>query len=98
MDSLDPVVSKIPSNEIIQKVTRMVSKMQELGATLIVTVSPDRLSKDLAGGLEGLANCVLDLEKSGSGGRLKVRKLKGASSKPKPEDFGIDSGKGMVFA
>ncbi len=98
LDSLDPVASKVPSNEIIQKLTGMVSKMQELGATLVVTVSPDQLSKDLAGALEDLASCVLDLEKSGSGGRLKVRKLKGASSKPKPEDFEIDSGKGMVFA
>ena len=98
LDSLDPVVSKIPSSEIIQKLTGMVSKMQEIEATLVITVTPDQLSKDLAGGLEDLANCVLDLEKSGSGGRLKVRKLKGASSKSNPEDFEIDSGKGMVFA
>lgn len=97
LDSLDPVASKTPSSEIIQKLTGMVGKMQEIGATLVITVSPDHLSKDLAGALEDLANCVLDLEKSGSGGRLKVRKLKGASSKPKPEDFEIDSGKGMVF-
>ncbi len=98
LDSLDPVASKIPVNEVVRKLTVMAGKMRELGATFVVTVTYDQLSKELAGALEDLADCVLDLEKSGSGGRLKVRKLKGATSKPKPEDFEIDSGKGMVFA
>lgn len=98
LDSLDPVASKIPANEAIRKLTAMVAKMRELGATFVVTVTPDSLSKELATSLEELADCVLDLEKSGSGGRLRVRKLKGAASKQKPEDFEIGSGKGMVFA
>lgn len=100
-DSLDKLAGKVPQKEFVKKFGELVSKIKDSGATLIVTVDLSKLSKDFAGSLEELADCVIDVstDRSNPNGRqLKVRRLNRASSKMEPETFEIDSGKGLVFA
>src|SRR5712692_1464860 len=99
-DSIDKLASKIPQKEFVKRLGEMVSKLKDTGATVIVTGNLSKLSKDLSGSLEDMADCLIDVSEDDSdskGRQLKVRRLNHVSSKIDPETFGIDSGKGLVF-
>ncbi len=98
IDSLNPLLSKITSSDLLPKLRSLAEKLKETGSTLIVTVDPSRLAKDTMSSLEDIATCFRELQGDGSkGGQLKVKKLNGAPSRLKPEEFEIQAGKGLLF-
>jgi len=98
LDSLDGFLSRVSAKEFLKGLREIADKLKESGATFVVTVDSEKLSKDFAGPLEDMADCVIDLEKHGSnGGRFRVRKLNGSATKSDPEPFEFDSAKGLVF-
>ncbi len=98
VDSLNPLVSKIAFNDLLPMLRSLAEKLKEIGSTLIVTVDQSRLAKDTITSLEEIATCLIELQGDGSkGGQLKVKKLNGAPSRLKPEEFEIQPGKGLLF-
>ena len=80
--------------------TDLVGKLKDSDVTFIVTIDLSKLSKDLVGSLNEMADCVVDLSKDESdpnGRRLKVQRLNQKSAKIDSEMFEIDSSKGIVF-
>ncbi len=99
-DSVDLLASKMPVKDFVKGLSQMVSKLKENGATVILTAGLSKLSKDLAGSLEDLADCIIDLsedESDSKGRELKIRRLNHSSSKLEPETLELDSSKGLVF-
>ena len=99
-DSLDGLASKVPAKDFAKSFTDLVGKLKDSGATFIVTVDLSKLSKDLVGSLNDLADCVVELSKDDSdpnGRQLKVQRLNQKSAKIDAETFEIDSSKGLVF-
>jgi len=98
LDSLDGFLSRVSAKEFLKGLREIANKLKESGTTFVVTVDSEKLSKDYAGPLEDMADCVIDLEKKGSnGGQFRVRKLNGSATKSDPEAFEFDSAKGLVF-
>ena len=98
VDSITELTSHTPSKDLPSKFRTLSDKMRENGSTLIVTLDPTKLSKDIVASLEDLANCVIELQGDAQkGGQLRVKKLNGTLSKLKPEDFEIQRGKGLLF-
>jgi archaellum biogenesis ATPase FlaH len=100
VDSLDSLAAKVPPKDFTKAFTDLVGKLKDTGATVIVTIDTTKLSKDLAGSLNDLADCSVDLSKDDSdpnGRELKVQRLNRSSAKVDPETFEIDSSKGLVF-
>ncbi len=99
VDSLDELISKMSAKDFVKGFRDIIEKLRESGATLVVTASSDKLSKDLSGPLDEMANCVIELEKEGSnGGRLRVRRQSGSEVKAEPQPYEFVSTKGLVFA
>jgi KaiC/GvpD/RAD55 family RecA-like ATPase len=99
-DSLDGLASKVPAKDFAKGFADLVGKLKDSGATFIVTIDLSKLSKDLVGPLNDLADCVVDLSKDDSdpnGRQLKVQRLNQKSTKIDPETFEIDASKGLVF-
>lgn len=99
-DSMDNLAAKMPSKDLTKGFTDIVNKLKDSGSTVIVTVDMSKVSKDLAGSLNDLADCVIDLSKDDSdpnGRELKVQKVNHSSAKIDAETFEIDSSKGLVF-
>gem|GEM_PF-2333269 len=100
LDSLDGLAAKVPAKDFTKAFTDLASKLKDSGATFIITVDMSKLSKDLAGSLNELADCSVDLSKDDSdpnGRELKVQRLNHSSAKVDAETFEIDSSKGLVF-
>jgi KaiC/GvpD/RAD55 family RecA-like ATPase len=100
VDSLDSLAAKVPAKDFAKAFTDLVSKLKDSGATVIVTIDMAKLSKDLAGSLNDLADCSVDLSKDDSdpnGRELKVQRLNHSSAKVDAETFEIDSKQGLVF-
>ncbi len=100
-DSLDGLASKVPGKDFAKGFTDLVGKLKDSGATFIITIDLSKLSKDLVGSLNDLADCVIDLSKDASdpnGRELKVQRLNQKSAKIDAETFEIDASKGLVFA
>jgi KaiC/GvpD/RAD55 family RecA-like ATPase len=100
LDSLDGLAAKVPSKDFTKAFTDLASKLKESGATFIITIDMSKLPKDLAGSLNELADCSVDLSKDDSdpnGRELKVQRLNHSSAKVEAETFEIDSSKGLVF-
>ena len=100
LDSLDGLAAKVPAKDFTKAFTDLASKLKDLGGTFIITVDMSKLSKDLAGSLNELADCSVDLSKDDSdpnGRELKVQRLNHSSAKVDAETFEIDSSKGLVF-
>ena len=99
-DSLDGLASKVPAKDFLKGFTDLVGKLKDSDVTFIVTIDLSKLSKDLVGSLNEMADCVVDLSKDESdpnGRRLKVQRLNQKSAKIDSEMFEIDSSKGIVF-
>ena len=99
-DSIDKLATKVPQKDFVKSFTELAGKLKDSGATLIVTVDMSQLSKDLAGPLTDIADCVADLSKDDSDPNereLKVQRLNQKSAKIDAETFEIDSSKGLVF-
>ncbi len=99
-DSIDQVVAKIQSKDLIKGFGETLDKLRDANATLVVTVDLSKAPKDIVKWLEDTAACVIDLDKDDSdpkGRELKVRKISGSASKIDAETFELDSGKGLVF-
>ncbi len=97
-DSLNTLASHVPAKEFGSKFREIVNKIRESGAIFVVAIDSEKSSKDIVGQLEDMADCVVNLEKEGANeGKLKIRKLNGADLKSQPEQFEIDSTKGMLF-
>jgi KaiC/GvpD/RAD55 family RecA-like ATPase len=100
VDSLDNLSTKVPAKDFTKAFTDLVNKLKDSGATVIVTIDMTKLSKDLAGSLNDLADCSVDLSKDDSdpnGRELKVQRLNHSSAKVDAETFEIDSKQGLVF-
>jgi KaiC/GvpD/RAD55 family RecA-like ATPase len=100
LDSLDGLAAKGPAKDFAKAFTDFVTKLKDSGATFIVTLDLSKLSKDLAGTLNDLADCSVDLSKDDSdpnGRELKVQRVNRASAKVDAETFEIDASKGLVF-
>lgn len=100
IDSLDSLAAKVPAKDFTKAFTDLVSKLKDSGATVIVTLDITKLSKDLAGSLNDLADCSVDLSKDDSdpnGRELKVQRVNRSSTKVDAETFEIDASKGLVF-
>ncbi len=99
-DSMDQVVAKIQSKDLIKGLVETLDKLRDANATLVVTVDLSKAPKDVVKWLEDTAACVIDLDKDDSDPNrreLKVRKISGSASKIDSETFELDSGKGLVF-
>ena len=99
-DSLDGLVAKVQAKDFAKGFTELAAKLKDSGATFIVTVNLSKLPKDLAGTLNDLADCVVDLSKDDSDPNvreLKVQRLNHSSAKVDAETFEIDANKGLVF-
>ncbi len=99
-DSIDPVVAKVASKDLVKRLGETLDKLRDSNVTLVLTVDLAKATKDLVKWLEDTASCVIDLDKDDSdpnGRELKVRKLNGSASKLDTETFEIDSSKGLVF-
>jgi len=99
-DSIDPVVAKVASKDLVKRLGETLDKLRDSNVTLVLTVDLAKATKDLVKWLEDTASCVIDLDKDDSdpnGRELKVRKLNGSASKLDTETFEIDSNKGLVF-
>jgi KaiC/GvpD/RAD55 family RecA-like ATPase len=99
-DSIDPVVAKVASKDLVKRLGETLDKLRDSNVTLVLTVDLSKAPKDVVKWLEDTASCVIDLDKDDSdpnGRELKVRKLNGATSKIDTETFEIDSSKGLVF-
>jgi KaiC/GvpD/RAD55 family RecA-like ATPase len=99
-DSLDKLAAKVPPKEFTKGFEDLTSKLKDAGCTFIATVDMSQLPKDLAGGLNDLADCVVDLTKDKSdpnGRQLEVQRVNHSPSRTDPETFEIDSSKGLVF-
>jgi KaiC/GvpD/RAD55 family RecA-like ATPase len=98
LDSLDGLLSRVPAKELVKGLREMVEKLKESGAIFIITADSGKLSKDLEGPLNEMADCSIELEKHGSnGGRVKLQKVGGSSVKSEAEAFEFDQTKGLVF-
>jgi len=98
LDSLDGLLSRVPAKEFVKGLREMVEKLKESGAIFIVTADSGKLSKDLEGPLNEMADCSIELEKNGAnGGRVNLRKVGGSTVKSKAEAFEFDQAKGLVF-
>ena len=98
IDSITGLASRAPSKDLLAKLRALTNKLKELGSTFIVTVDSAKLPKDTISSFEEIATCVIELQGDGhNGGQLRVKKVNGALSKVKPEDFEIQPGKGLVF-
>jgi KaiC/GvpD/RAD55 family RecA-like ATPase len=100
LDSLDNLVAKVPAKDFAKSFTDLTSKLRESGATFVVTIDMSKLPKDVAGSLNDLADCVVDLSKDDSdpnGRELKVQRLNHSDAKVEAETFEIDASKGLVF-
>lgn len=96
-DSLNALVSRIPAKEFVGKFRGMVSKLKDTGVVFVVAVDSGKLSKDFAG-LQEMADCTIALEKEGAGsGSLRIVKANGSDLKSEPEEFEIDTNKGLLF-
>ncbi len=97
-DSLNVLVSRVPPKEFVSKFREIVGKLKETGAIFVVAVDVGKLSKDLVGPLQDMADCIIALDKEGpSGGRLRILKANGSDTKSEPEPFEIDTTKGLLF-
>jgi len=99
-DSIDPVVAKVSSKDLVKRLGETLNKLRDSNVTLVLTVDLSKAPKDVVKWLEDTASCVIDLDKDDSdpnGRELKVRKLNGSASKLDPETFELDSSKGLVF-
>jgi len=99
-DSIDPVVAKVASKDLVKRLGETLDKLRDSNVTLVLTVDLSKVPKDVVKWLEDTASCVIDLDKDDSdpnGRELKVRKLNGSASKLDTETFEIDSSKGLVF-
>src|SRR5436309_4852545 len=99
-DSIDPVVAKVASKDLVKRLGETIDKLRDSNVTLVLTVDLSKAPKDVVKWLEDTASCVIDLDKDDSdpnGRELKVRKLNGSASKLDTETFEIDSSKGLVF-
>jgi KaiC/GvpD/RAD55 family RecA-like ATPase len=99
-DSIDQVVAKVASKDLVKRLSETLDKLRDSNATLVVTVDLSKAPKDVVKWLEDTASCVIDLDKDDSdpnGRELKVRKLNGSASKLDTETFEIDSTKGLIF-
>jgi KaiC/GvpD/RAD55 family RecA-like ATPase len=99
-DSLDKLAAKVPPKEFMKGFEDLTNKLKDAGCTFIATVDMSQLPKDLAGGLNDLADCVVDLTKDKSDPnerQLEVQRVNHSPSKIDPETFEIDSSKGLVF-
>src|SRR3989454_3835721 len=99
-DSIDPVVAKVASKDLVKRLGETLNKLRDSNVTLVLTVDLSKAPKDVVKWLEDTASCVIDLDKDDSdpnGRELKVRKLNGSASKLDTETFEIDSSKGLVF-
>jgi KaiC/GvpD/RAD55 family RecA-like ATPase len=98
LDSITELTSRNSSKEFLAKFRGLSDKMRQLGTTIIVTVDEAKLPKETIAPLEEMAGCVIELQKDGqTGGQLQVKKLNGTISKSEPEDFKIQTGKGLLF-
>jgi len=99
-DSLDGLAAKVPAKDFAKGFTDLVGKLEDSGATFIVTIDLSKLDKDLTRSMNDLADCIVDLSKDDSdpnGRQLKVQRLNQKSTKIDPETFEIDASKGLVF-
>src|SRR3989449_1371182 len=99
-DSIDPVVAKVSSKDLVKRLGETLNKLRDSNVTLVLTVDLSKAPKDVVKWLEDTASCVIDLDKDDpdpNGRELKVRKLNGSASKLDTETFEIDSSKGLVF-
>jgi KaiC/GvpD/RAD55 family RecA-like ATPase len=99
-DSLDKLAAKVQPKDFKKGFEDLTSKLKDVGCTFIATVDLSQLPKDLAGSLNDLADCVVDLSKDKSdpnGRQLEVQRVNRSASKIDPETFEIDSTKGLVF-
>jgi KaiC/GvpD/RAD55 family RecA-like ATPase len=99
-DSLDTLAAKVPAKDFTKAFTDLANKLKDSGATLIVTIDMSKLPKDVAGSLNDLADCSVDLSKDDSdpnGRELKVQRLNRSAAKVDAETFEIDANKGLVF-
>jgi KaiC/GvpD/RAD55 family RecA-like ATPase len=98
LDSLDALLSRVSAKEFVKGLREMVGKLKESGAILIATADSGKLSKDLEGPLNEIADCSIELERNGAnGGRVKLRKVGGSTVKSEAEAFEFDQAKGLVF-
>lgn len=98
LDSLDALLSRVSAKEFVKRLREMVEKLKESGAILIATADSGKLSKDLEGPLNEVADCSIELERNGAdGGRVKLRKVGGSAVKSEAEAFEFDQAKGLVF-
>jgi len=99
-DSLDKLAAKIPAKDFSKNFEDLTTKLKDAGCTFIATVDLSQLPKDVAGSLNDLADCVVDLSKDKSdpnGRQLEVQRVNHSPSKIDPETFELDSSKGLVF-
>ena len=99
-DSMDNLAAKLPSKDLAKEFTDILSKLKDSGSTIIITVDMTKVPKDLAGSLNDLADCIMDLSKDDSdpnGRELKVQKVNRSLAKIDAETLEIDSSKGLVF-
>jgi len=98
VDSITSLASRPPSKEFLAKLRTLTDKLRGFGSTFIVTVDSTKLPKDTMASFEEIATCVMELQGDGhNGGQLRVKKVNGAMSKIKPEEFEIQPGKGLLF-
>jgi len=98
VDSITSLASRTPPKEFLAKLRTLTDKLRDLGSTFIVTVDSAKLPKDTMASFEEIATCVIELQGDGhNGGQLRVKKVNGALSKVKPEEFEIRPGKGLLF-
>ena len=99
-DSLDKLAAKVPAKDFSKGFEDLVSKLKDAGCTFIATIDMSQLPKDVAGAMNDLADCVIDLSKDKSdpnGRQLEVQRVNRSASKIDPETFEIDSNKGLIF-
>lgn len=98
LDSIDGLLSKVPPKEFVKGFHEMAEKLKKSGAILLATADSAKLSKDFEGPLSEMADCSIELEKSGAkGGRIKLRKAGGSDVRSEAEPFEFDQAKGLVF-